>query len=1784
MAKNPCQYWVEDEPVVCKYWDVALTLCTYTDFTDGKLKLAQKAPYCNLLGTSYYSCRQYTSSAEDASATRGRCVLPDPSRQASKHDDCTIWVKQVVSGTRNVTKYLDKPVYELDSSGQPEKYLPASYWTFADINGYNNGDCDGKGTTVTCSGYSPYSLGFGPLRPQELTSEILAYINDPEKFDIPYCITASGLGFRDPLSLSAFNLRATLGRCKWWNGAPEVFSIDSSKGTVNVIDYLCSNPDEKTNLFQYYQLTEENGYIAPCNGAKPECPGYASNICWQYVIDDYTAEGDKVLAEQILELRYYARKERWQDLVTQVFPGETEPLYQNYYNYYFLEPDLYSWAGTLDLSITERNTLSAIIPAVKNYFLHFDYFEVFYSTLSLTAGIPTRSQPSYFPTLIRELNFKYLRPIIRTEFDKETLNADSPVDTVFRPNNVFETYDLDHKYLAIWGDNFYYNSYVIAINFSDPDLSRLSNLYNYISEYQSMSDIQSSLSEEKFSEFYTELDRVLNTLISFFPEKVFYSKLNANTNAFYIDTETFFGDNNIVVFDSTTGFWEYDKISVVKVFMGAVIGQTSFIAEGDGGTIVNLPDYCKGFNSTVNKNCSVGFTLFPVRQDGNTSEIAYVYNNTLSDGKYCFQKYKVKVFENLKLHADSVKFIGNDGTAVVIVPDPSKKLHNVHYPWGIEGDILLTFVDPEGTMQTINMNIVPTTKESLEVNQLVIEPANKKEFKSPCSFELLLGEYVYTYEKRSFGQTPNDSYEEVFASENVQAITGDLEITDNRVTISNFPDYGILASVVYKTSRGRLKGITRSKLLTWIRQPYCRDFEIKYLWDLEYVQWDLYPRGNCDYKQTNSVLNKSIGKQRRTFGPSCADHDKSTRTAAAPMWYPYDQCASEEKHHIISSAHGNIFDTMSIFNTEAGSGEKLYGNWNLRMLGPVENYGTEESHASIWDCSCDFWYFNHVKASDNMFSGYARYRGGLSAYDYEICIRDEGTPPKFGNVYREQLNSYRSLDRVKYYKVNGASYIEDYRWMPAAEYFTQSNIFTAPDSVGQDLYTDDYNSPCYSQLGLLIATSAIEGINIKETVDYETRYSFDELFRTNLSISLVYPKARPSYVYLYNGELRDIISWYTYKDITDSSKSVQWAWREYWGPIERSSNKQFYLDLLSGLADDNPLEYSSLSFLDIDYPDYVYDAKQQEHRHTVSEGYHTIACVVSTPAGEASSENIEPYILLQLDEGPPRVFNLDGNWLGTDDIPATIQFEGYDLSEVKAATEKYISTPLENSGWAIAVDLFEEDTINTAEEAKAEGQYLFMYDSSGIYYEKYYKRGLVVVPNIGRFDLLPKRFLSTPASDYEWKFSATPTLLPDSVLSNIVPDEYFPGTIYLDGAEYTAGQPNTLTIIVDFSKGSEEFIPKVLTRLDIKLKYSVDLTELIAYNIPKIELYRGEGLSDTFELVGLVEKDIASFNSTDIYKTITINIPYDYLSFKTPSKYFKFVIDTALPASDDRSASQGDLWSLMDNRISIKEIKFTEVALASVTENIFTYERKYYASTGSHGDVAPHGNSITGEILNVPTEEMSTAYHTDTSVGILGVANSGQDFTTMNKCRGRILKPCHQDKEPYVGTDIHNMEKEQKIIHDSVAIDVGETTFSMQSVVPPGLQYKLDALDLVFPTWECVFENTTTLELASVKPQANFNDKGHRWSYDDYTPQNYYCGRGVYIDFFEYQYIDIATRASYGSYSWLESQYQAAVNRFEYGFWLYLADALTGGGKTTIFYTGGQTTVETDKLTSLIFL
>ncbi len=297
---NVCQYWSPLEPKVCSYWN---GVCTYRG---SKGERADYYPYCNIIGTQSI-CNQY-----DAEGTESRCILPDITRHV------------VDRLSQDGSKWVVIPEQTEDG-----KYSALTDADYSRITKYNKDHCifgSGDGTSVQCSAFSPYHLGFSTIQPDDKDGTL--------KYDEEEYTTGSGLTYRLPLGYEIFNERPVLSKCYWWNGNPEYFSVVSDTGRINLIEFRCSHSDTEyvTNTFGEFRFDEVNRhYVAPCNGAKPECQ-YYTGVCWKYCIDEKMRQGDKVLAEQILELRWHLRRNRW-DAVK--------------FKNAFKDPKIYAWAGTL---------------------------------------------------------------------------------------------------------------------------------------------------------------------------------------------------------------------------------------------------------------------------------------------------------------------------------------------------------------------------------------------------------------------------------------------------------------------------------------------------------------------------------------------------------------------------------------------------------------------------------------------------------------------------------------------------------------------------------------------------------------------------------------------------------------------------------------------------------------------------------------------------------------------------------------------------------------------------------------------------------------------------------------------------------------------------------------------------------------------------------------------------------------------------------------------------------------------------------------------------------------------------------------------------------------------------------------------------------------------------------------------------------------------------------------------------------------------------------------------
>jgi len=1714
VSKNTCQYWV-NEPVVCKYWDDEKQVCVYTPKSASDADAATRAPYCNGIGTDV-SCDQYSGDG----STEYRCILPDISRQV---------------GNRSVS-----------GGGK---------WTRDQINGYNNGKCDGNGTDATCSGYSPYHMGFSSIEPDKYP-----YAADLTQFDT----VPSGFVFRLPLYYDVSYVRAQLSRCYWWRDEVAEFSIDGDTGRINNVPTQCLNRND-VKVQEYWDTHSYDKDIgmwkAPCNGAKPECPGY-TGICWLYCIDDKMRQGDKVLAEQILELRYYLFKENW----------DTDK-----YKESFADPEVQAWAGSIhyarDTDTTNQFQVNWIIDAWRVYLPDFEYFHINREKLPLTAGTSSNNYEGEYPDLVKELKSIPLKPIIRNKF--ETLEFPDG------EYNIFESSNINHDEIVILGDTFWYNSKVYAINLSDPDLSFLPK--NELLNYNSLFEMEQSWKNipGKFESFYDKLSNDLDFVLKAFPEKAPTSVLDSHLNMFYIKARTFWGDNDIIVVDKGSGSWEYDHIHFRKLFIGGVIGQTSFKIDGSGTTDY-LPSYQDDFAAYTNDNGEITFSFFPMVSEwsGDSCSMAYLYNDAvrkrlpnnpfvtqLSDTYIVgYKLYKI-LFGNemeLSIPNGNLRVLGNAGYILVILPDEYKDLSNAVRQWEIDGGLYLYYSEND----RIEMEIYEKGTDGLEVNQFVIKPKNINEFRSVCHDTYLYIDKLYIYEKHSFGEVPErtyygvevvpDLYVTVSGSNPDSVIYHDdvMELQNDSYdyVLRKFGYDPLVISVVLKGRTGRVRGQIKTKLLTWVRQPYCRDVEIFYSWTGSYRKYTLLPEYNCygrpgiEYETDENGAPISINN---TYIPPCGDHDLSFFSETGPMWYPYDACDNYARYNIVGNLTEFDINIMEPFSDEA---DPPHGKWDIRMLGPADHFGyTCDSHAQLWNCLCDWSFCNEDKLGENRFSGYGYYRGGLDLVAKERALRNDGSLPKFGNVCRDFLRSYRSIDNIDYYVVNDvdSSFVRKNKWVPANEFYTVSSISSTTQNYPYLLYcsSDYYDDGSFfiNPFGLYLVDNDLENISINEKIKVDAssnlpiRYRFSDIFNTHSSlVGIYYPYPKNPYQTMVGGTLVDIITWYTYKDCPwgDNTKSIQWAWQESWKDIDRYkviydnqlvinyfgdhpilSNENIYFDeyVNSNYEEVNGIVKGRHLFLNIEYPEYKYDFKLTEHRLVCDEGDSVISILAPTKSSPGVFTG--NYWQIQLNNGPVRCFDSDGNWINT-----------------VSGCNKTLYDTCTSPPWVNGVTLF--DTGYT-DYVPSSDRTIQTYDSAGDPVYEYYQRGLKITIDNTKLDLIPSKMVLLNSANYLVRCDTVPDCLQNNSgtpWEGITTSEWYPNTTgYYYYVEYYCGDADTdrkINIDFAFQDGNGESQQRVISGVVIEFKYGADAEDDIAiqvkdteyfgnlYHLPGLKMYSSMDGSNWTEIYSLDTMYLS--NKLDNYGTKTGFYDLDIDATEYLNGYSYFRISFRISPTSHEISSKSNLSFYYDlisttNIVGINGIKLYFGDLIDAVEDITTYERKYNISYGSHGDFPPHGYESTGSLLYPIVADRSTVYQYDTIGGVVGMPNSNGEVSSINKVRGRLMKKCVADKSRLEigggGSNawLYKAEAEQKKIHDEIAIVAGNTTFTLTSVAPPGLEDVLNEIGLSFPTWSCNFINTLVRPLSPVLERELYSPCGHSFDRDfEHAHLEYACGRHGY--------------------------------------------------------------------------
>ncbi|MBV5347612.1 hypothetical protein JZU46_05290, partial [bacterium] len=1319
---NRCQYWSIYEPVLCSFWDKDKTVCTYDKVSQiDDTTISEKAdfyPYCNYIGTSRGKCKQYNPTTSGiGQEEKPRCVLPDPYRHLYMSPHCSKWVVP----TTNASGTLD----------------PLDY---SKINEYNNGECNYKsgddttgGTSVTCSGFSAHHLGFGssPIAERCTLSgtNLDNFLNTEKKL---------------PFNFDILNKRSDLGRCYRWSDnedylftitAPNIGTLDYKTGkisagdiaaevplTINPPRFSCTDPSKEAQAFATFYNDKDNNYIRPpCNGAMPDCPRYTGNLAstgyLPFLSSVYLRNGDKVMAEQILELRYNLQKETWN-------PKEYEDIFGK-------DAAIYAHTGQSPEIVrdSDGNIQDYSLASTKVSIKDFMCFIIDRTKVLLTPGTPSDNNKISFDTLIKELNDLFLEPIIRSFFDTVYLTNDKNLSYIQKTQYIFETTKTDHKKILLIGD-YFYDKNIFAINISDPDISFP---FKYLFDLGNMSSFRrTDISKRVFKEKHDALICYLKVLMDTAPEKLYYNESADDDRCFMISVDTFFGENKIMVFDTSNEIYTFDVITIEKHFCGGIIAQTEFqISSLNEFVDTNenyeayscLPRYdpkityeFKPLNTSTGSYTTPYLTYLDTRvvvPPANPMAMAMSENLTLFLG---YTLYKIKALPHFFISTCDTTtysrfiFLGNAGKMLVIIDD-GFKLHAIVRKWDtgeVDSDgnskpivLFLNGLDADGAEKSIEMEVLEYCSDRLEINQMIIKPKNPNDYVRLYSPVIDFKSGLYIYEKYSFGKTPKDNgYAESsftklrdgYPEDDLQAspprittIIQDLtelagDFTSGTYNLSRLPTFPIVASVIFRGAlTTRIRGQVKSDLLLWIKQPFCSDVEINYNWTANYKRYIVQPTGYCFVSAIDLTY---VGTVKIGYSPGCGDHNFG-RISQRPssMWYPYTACDEYAKYNIMAGSGEFDIAPMEFWLNAVGHpivGRTPYGSQNLRMLGPSAHYGmTTDTHASIWACHCDYTHENSDMISEPWFSGNAKIRSGVEGEALFYMTQNGGIPPKFGNKKRGYLLSFRSTAALYYYKVTDAgSFVREKKWLPAYEAFSD---VTLSDSFKEYPWLHYFNltdniTTYISQLGLGAVINDINGVTVNEELVYDTtdpskeqslkRYAFTDIFKAHYTATgMLYPEPRKKY-YLGLSQ-KPITAWLTYKDYPDdATKSIQWAWRELWKPIKRDTPdiRQLLRDIDLTLCNAKEFYKLYLSFMDIAYTNYTYNFYISEFRRIPKEGPHQINWLPST----YNKDNPLPtHFILRIDGGPLRLLNSKCELITEEaDVDPELKFDGITTADI----------------------------------------------------------------------------------------------------------------------------------------------------------------------------------------------------------------------------------------------------------------------------------------------------------------------------------------------------------------------------------------------------------------------------------------------------------------------------------------------------------------------------------------
>ena len=1269
-TERACQYFLSDLAPWCKYWDNSGYKCTFGvgEFTPSMYNDGN----CDFLGRAS-KCSQYEATKE---ADEGYyCIAPNMYL-------CGLGTKDDDGFLHPIPRGEIKGYNEVDGLGK------------CDGEGKGTGACgyggDPDKCAVICNYYRPWRMSFGSLDPQSLESVLRG---DP---------APKVLGRRLPFTFGVYNLRAKLQRCSYWESSPGQFQTDENgRITIDVIPFdTCTCPE--LIAWDYLEMSGNspewvldgvwaNGAnCIVCNGAKPECPFYTGK--WLYVVDDKMQCGNKVSAQQMMELRYWLKfwvnQGEYESYFSGIRPNKSDPTTSSIFTFLkwerlgptasdaiglgsevklLIDPD----AGEEDGEDLDGYNFGLINTIKKSEDINGD------SMFFIGATVPNATIYLVNTTMAG----KYL-----SHFDDKELKMMLTIliHLVYPSEQDFKTQEFTDNNLEITPVRYQKLGQEIGTKSTQGGGGQVS----FPSLIRDISEIY-NVDQNKLIDFYAAISAYVRDLLENFPEYIKSASTDAGGFFSVGPIPLKYQTNNklVLIVEVGDGTWSFQRVDIWSQFYGGLVIQDKFenkFGGGEDGHEDSLPERFSGeavaeakLKAITGSNGSGLHTKV-----GDVTPMSSIYTETTLGPKK-FYSYFIKSTACEDVGISEWCRIGFSTRVAAKIDDI--KLNYLYF-WevtsaemqGKEEEDEEEEKDKVKSSETIEMEVIyPSTSSSS--GNLVIQPNDDQRYIDPTMFILrpkddsikvgfrnseweLKVTYKYTElvdeNPAVIAADPDNDTEgviwPVFDDKFVfyKAVDFNIEQFENRIIVSNInaKTVGVLAS--FTDEKGRLMSAVSTKLCTMVTKVFCRGVDIKYRYGSPAIGYKLIPEGGlATYIGGEQVISDRDFVH--GFSPPCKDHEYTSDCGF--MWYPFQACNDTVVFYTVfagagfcTAPYGEVF------------GEEMYRD-DYRFCGPEQYKAFVGEGGGMADCQVK-WSYRYSKAGGfpggSYFSGKANIRGIVNLIGY---IFEGWTQPPFGNKGREMISRFMSQEYHGHLSYASIKPFTKYEWMPMI--MDNEMFFTSFNAFDETSYIDCFSS--YNQLNFYLSDQIEEAYVMGGDENTKERFKFDELFDTRTFIFCSYP-------YPLNVDGKAVF--YQFKN-----EEHAWAWREIWKDIERGSEL--------------------LSFVLLDRPPYRLCRDKIYHQYICDEGIYVIKYV----APILKNGVMITYPSITLGGGPSRYFNPLYSEDGYD--LRRVEWKDVDGGKVGGESESNIYYVANGGNWNHDEDLlFDSEAVNNEGAAKEAGR------------------------------------------------------------------------------------------------------------------------------------------------------------------------------------------------------------------------------------------------------------------------------------------------------------------------------------------------------------------------------------------------------------------------------------------------------------------------------------------------